>query len=456
MNLFKKALVASAIAGVCATTQAADLTDATVKQSIQGVEIGNAALDSSIRVIVREQLEAGDRITIKLGAGITGVTTAAAGAAAVANQLVFEYGSGTYTMTHISTTANADGTTDVILEVETGDPIAKDSSFELHVDSSNFVTAKASQATATYSAISGLDSSPKDTSGDNVGLFYVAADQYGSAVKTKLNGVIEREAQVTFVSGFAGADVDTDTLVITLSDNQALGGAANGANVQATVTVFGDFSSATIAGAGTSTSADDVLAGFAIAADKSSMSFTVTDTVAADGIAGDVTLTLDNATGTIKASEFTATVSVDADTTDGTNTAQTTLDKADAGEWEVDATIVTIPYLPVGFEGTSSSVHFSNTSSSTVDVIVSAVSTVDAEGNSVKYDAVDLGMDLPANSVTKISQGMLKTLFGIEGSAKLSVTFNLDADNDDVTAYAFTTDDTGRTEISNTAQKGIK
>ncbi|MDO6444329.1 hypothetical protein Q4493_00940 [Colwellia sp. 1_MG-2023] len=466
MNLFKKALVASAITAVCATSQAADLTDAVTKHSAQGLEVAaGAAATSSLRVIVREQLEAGDQITLVFGKGVTGIASVAvdgngdATTTGADTQLGLVYGSGTYKLRPVSVTTTS-GVTTVIVEVATGDPVTKDSSFEVQVRGADFDKTKASETTVTYSAKSGLTGDAKDTTGDNTGLLIVTADQYTASVKTKLNGVIEREAQKTFISGGNAANSDDDSLVITLGDDQTLASAANDTLVQATVTVAGDFSAATLTGGTapvlTSDSADDVIGAVAVAADKKSISFTVTDTAVADGIAGELTLVLDNDAGVIKASEFTASVSVDADTGSATNTKQLAMDTDAAGEWEVDATIITIPYLPVGYEGTSSSVHFSNTSSSAVDVIVSAVTTVDSEGASVTYPAMDLGMDLPANSVTKVSQGMLKTLFGIEGSAKLSVTFNVDADNKDVTAYAFTTDDSGRTEISNTAQKGIK
>ena len=457
MNFFKKALVASAIVSACGAVNAADLTDGTVKFSAQGIEAAaGATADSSLRVIVREQLEAGDQITLVLGAGITGITSATPGTAATANNLGVVYGSGTFTMNHVSTTTTS-GITTVVLEVATGDPVTKDSSFEVSVDSTNLNKTKASTSTITYSAKSGLTGGAKDTTGDNTGLLMVTADQYGSSVGTKLNGVIERETQKTFISGGSGTPVDEDTLVIAITDNQALLSPANGVLVQSTVTVFGDFSSATIAGAvvNTDSGTANTIGAVAIAADKASASFTITDEATVAGIAGTYTLTLDNVTGVIKPSKFTATVSTDADTGITTNTAQVTSDKEAAGEWAIDATIINVPYFPVGYEGTSTSVHFSNTHSSAVDVIVSAV-TLEADGTHVTHAAMDLGKDLAANSVTKVGQAELMTLFGITAATKLSVTFNVDGDADKVNAYAFTSSEVGRTEISNSQSNGIK
>jgi len=217
------------------------------------------------------------------------------------------------------------------------------------------------------------------------------------------------------------------------------------------VTVFGDFSGASFTSAMTTTSGDTVSA-VSIATDKKSMTFTVDD-IAAAGIAGTYTATLDNASGVIKASKFTATVAIDASKAVTTNTVFNALDKADAGEWKVDATIINIPYMPVGYEGTSTSVHFSNLGPK-ADVIVEAVSVIDADGKSVTYKATDLGFDLAANSVTKVSQTAIMSALSIPaGSHKLSVTFNIDGKSSDVSAYAYTSSAAGRAEVSNSQAK---
>jgi len=357
MKLFKQALLASAILGAFGA-QAADLTDAVTKTSKQGLEIAAAADNTSIRVIVREQLEAGDRITLTFGKGVTGLTavstagTGEAQATSTDNQLGIVYGSGTYKIKPVSTTTTS-GVTTVVLEVMTGDPVTKDSSFEVQVRGANIDKAKASEATVTYSAKSGLTGAAKDTTGDNTGNFIVLADQYGASVSTKANGVIQRNPATSFISGGVDGNSDADTIAVKITDTQSLLSKAAGVNVQATVTIEGDFSSTTIAGTVAAVTGTTISTP-AIATDKKSISFTVTDTAGATGIEGTYTLTLDNtasATSPIKASEFKATVVVDADTTSATNTKQEALVKADAGEWVLDATIINIPYFPVGFEG---------------------------------------------------------------------------------------------------------
>ncbi|WP_462164587.1 hypothetical protein [Pseudoalteromonas xiamenensis] len=413
MKLFKQALLASAILGAFGA-QAADLTDAVTKTSKQGLEVGTAA-KSSLRVIVREQLEAGDRVTLTFGKGVTGITSVTTNSNGEAiqsganNQLGIVYGSGTFKIKPISTTTTS-GVTTVVLEVMTGDPITKDSSFEIEVPGINIEKTKAAEATVTYSATSGLNGNAKDTTGKATGSFVVLADQYGASVATKANGVITRSPATTFTSGgIAGSNttlgtaVNADTIVLKITDDQNLLSAASGVNVQATVTIEGDFSGDIDATSVAITAANSaaVIANKTIASDKKSLSFTLTDQASGAGIADSYTIELDH-TGdgkTIKATEFKATVVVDADSSSATNTKQEALVKADAGEWVLDATIINIPYFPVGFEGVNTSVHFANETSSDVDVIITA-----NDDKGVSYSTTNQAKFLAKNSVTKVSQ----------------------------------------------------
>jgi hypothetical protein len=347
----------------------------------------------------------------------------------------------------VSTTA---GVTTAVLTVLVGDPLIQDSSFEVKLTGADLDKAKASSANVTYSAVSGLTGDAKDTTGTNFGNFIVTADQYAASVKAQLDGVIERTSQTTFIRNGETA-TGTDGLTITLTDDQTLNSAA--ATGVATVTVFGDFGNGTAEITLPTAITGVTFADVGVAADKKSYSFTLTATA---GLAGEYVLLLDNAlagSDKIKASDFTATVVFDADGAGTAATKFTAVDKGDAGEWKIDAAIINVPYLVVGKEGTSSSVHFSNLGPK-ADVIVEAVSVIDADGKAVTYDAVDLGFDLESNSVTKVSQLDLIDVLGIPaGTQKLSVTFNIDGKAEDVSAYAFTTSETGRAEISNSQQK---
>ena len=212
----------------------------------------------------------------------------------------------------------------------------------------------------------------------------------------------------------------------------------------------------TIALVGAGTTGTATFAYVGIATDKKSASFTLTNTSATVGLAGEYEFIVDNAlsgSNKIKASEFITTITVDAKLDVTTSTDLKTSDDADLGEWKIDAAIINVPYFVVGKEGTSSSVHFSNLGPE-ADVIVEAVSVIDAAGDSVVYAAADLGFNLVANSVTKVSQGaIIKALDIPAGTQKLSVTFNIDGKATDVSAYAFTQTPEGRSEISNSQQK---
>jgi hypothetical protein len=471
MNFFKKALIATAVAGTFGAVQAADVTNAITKTSAQGVELGVVSGDPSVRVIVRELLEAGDTVTLTFGKDMFSTAPSAVtfsnsgGAVPASGEVSIDYGSGTFTFGE-ATATTTDGVTTVTFKVQTGDPMPKDASFEVFVYGAELDATKTADAKVAYSAVSGLTGDAKDTTGTNMGSFISLTDQFSSSVASKFDGVIERESQVTFVSGGsetctpvapATTCATTDNFILTIGDDVNLGSAAVSTDVVATVTVKGDFSNNTgvmTLVAGTTTTGTAGFADYAIAADKLSASFTLTGTGAA-GLAGNYDINLDPTLGgsaKIQKSTYTVSVSVDADKNVTTNTAQVTSTDVDAGKWLVDATMINIPYLVVGKEGTDAVVHFSNTGPE-ADVIVSAVSVVDANGDSVTYADADLGVDLAANSVTKIKQSQIIDALGIPaGTQKLSVTFNVSGQTDDITAYAFIKDESGRTEVSNSQQ----
>ena len=473
MKLFKKALLATAIFGAMGA-QAADLTDAVKATSAQGLEVG-AVSDSSVRAIVRQQLEAGDTITLTFGAGVTGINGVAVDADGDAvssaddistdktNKVGILYGSGTYKLTPISTSTSTTGIVTVVLEVKTGDPVTKDSSFEIQVLGANLDKSKAAAATVTYSAKSGLTGDAIDTTGDNTGAFIRTVDQYSASVKTKANAVIKRDDLTVFTSGFVPATTTpvvaaittADTIVLTIKDDQKLLSAASGVKVVAKVTIEGDFSNDAFNTANNnvatnvtvvSANGEEVASNIAVAADNKSISFDIVDDITTAGIANDYTIQFDNAGETIKASDFVATISVDADNSVTTNTAQNALVDANAGEWFVDATLINVPYFPVGFEGLSTSVHFANEGSADVNVIMTAI-----DDSGKVYDAVDMG-DLAGDTVTRFKQTEIMSKLGITEATKLSVTFNIDATDGVVNAYAFSNAGTGRQALVTSQQ----
>lgn len=469
MKLFKKALVATAIFGAIGA-QAADVTDAVKKTSIQGLAASVAAEASSVRVIVREQLEAGDIIYLQFGEGVN-IKSLAIGTVddtvdgelrIGTNDITIKYGSGTYTLS--VNAAESDVAKNMLaLEVNTGDPITLDSSFEVEVtDATQFITTKAAQATVTYSAKSGLTGNAKDTKGDNTGLFLSLADQFSATVKKEYNGVIERVSQVSFIKNgdkLSNASDDAsldDALVIDAVDNASkLLSAATPANV--TVTIDGNFTDydtnpSTAGELYILDSAGAVVAPGSVTKTNSQLKVVFPS----GGTFGDfqVVLTKPSAAGKkIPVSTF----EVDVDVAYGATDAFSAITGSDAGQWILDATIINVPYFPVGFEGVNTQINFANENGFAVDVQVTAI---DKDGN--KYSGSI--PDLVANSTKKVSQvDIMKALKDdkkgntVPAKSKLSITFNIDADENTVNAYAFSEKvGQGRQSLVTSQQKGIK
>jgi hypothetical protein len=477
MNLFKKAVVATAIVAACSSVHAGEVSDATVSHSVQGLgATAGAPADSSVRVIAGESLRAGDLITLTFGTGVkdlTGAVTSASGSAAT-NKVLISYGTGDYTTTEKSFTpavTNASGAVTtgaiLVLEITTGSSIPADSSIEVQVPGLNIVAKSAANATVTYSASRG--GVAIDTTGDNVGNLVVTEDQYSGSVKTAFNGVIERENQKTFISGGIDGGVagtkDADTLVIEVKDDQTLLSAAKGVLVKSTVsiTATSNWPAAEVTGVSavagptyvvTSANGDTITQPVISTTNPKLLTFIVVDEATTDGIADNYTLTIDGNTETISENSYSVTVSVDADSSLATNTPQVILTDAAAGEWRLDATEINVPYLPIGFDDTTASIHFSNTATTDVPVSMSAVS-LEADKSNKKYASVNLD-DLEASSVTKLSQSKIMQLFDITEKTKLSITFNIGGDADKVQAYATISSPEGRAEVSNSLGNGIE
>jgi hypothetical protein len=279
------------------------------------------------------------------------------------------------------------------------------------------------------------------------GVIATEQSQFGFVITNDLDGVIERNNQINFIAG--GVQSNSDVLAYSVTNDETLGLALT--SVSGNVVLTGDFEDVDNFNANVSTTSTVTYSGtpetttvtigladadLVTTTEKETMTFSDTGTVAIP-VTGSVLAAM-NVTG--------AANNVTAFPTGGHNVAN----NVDAGEWILDATIINVPYLPVGFDATSTSVHFANESNAAADVIVTAI-----DNNGTEYGPLDLGMDLPANTVTKVTQTAIMELFDITEATKLSVTFNIDADDGDVNAYAFTQKEgQGRTEISNSQLKG--
>jgi hypothetical protein len=466
MNLFKKALVATAVVASFGASATVTVSSDPVQLSQEGVAAGvvaAAATAFEVDFVIGELTPAASTITLTFsenvdltvldgayGADEAVVNNPGAGTGTVgAGEVIFNYGTGSFTFDNVNVDATANTIT---FEVNLGNPITANSAFRM-----SFALAAGVEfdgaATVDYVSTDSLDADIEM----GTGILASEVSQYTFSKSQEWNGIIERIAQVTFADNSDGAapdDADTAKFIYTDSaDDLGLSLAGD-----LDVVLEGNFDNG-------DTAAPTLVGMFTASADTASTAapFSVLDgdfeDVTASWLAADLStdgsnnvigVVYDGATDMIPVTgEVMATATVTATAPVAQIGETVEIATVEAGGWALDATVINVPYFPVGFEGTSTSVHFANEDSSAADVIVTAI---DGDGNT--YGPLDLGADFAGNTVTKVSQGAIMSLFGLTESAKLSVTFNIDADDGEVNAYAFTTDDTGRTEISNSQLKG--
>ncbi len=502
MKLFKKALLATAIFGAMGA-QAASINNDTFKLSKEGVELEVPAVASNVffDVKVDKDHASGSVITLTfdenvdlngIAAAADGVVTqGVSGGKASSNDIGFDYGTGSFTFNDVKVVA-ADSTkgipASISFKVNLGNPLTANSAFRIILGThetgdgaggtsgTDKVLIKGASTLSYKSVVSSTDDTVIET-----GTATIAEEvsQFSFAVTTKLDGLIKRDKTTKFV-GVNDADVDTDTLSYTFENDESLGLALR--DVAATIRFDGNFKGLSAAAVqGTNTTDDFTVTVPAASTDApvvvnngatTPVEIAVTDlyvygdggaTPAAAGAEDTYKETLTFANDGASTIDIPVTGDVDASVTI-TSAAQTNAgaavtlpsggytlySKVPAGEWAVDATIINVPYLPINATGTQSFIHFANETDSEVDVIVTAI-----DGNGNEYGPMDLGLDLPANTVYKLGMPDIDKLFTLNGaSTKLSITFNIDADKGDVNAYAVSQNDKGRTEVSTSQQRG--
>jgi hypothetical protein len=253
MNLFKQTLVASAIVTACGAVNAADLTQPDVTFSKEGVALIDTNTQATLttvagtytgtRIIVREVMDASDEISLTFSKGVdltnaTPVVFGSPAAAPAAGQFAVDYGTGTFELEQVSvTTVSATGITTVKLKVKTGSTLNANDSFEIKLDAISLPASGV--ATVNYSAVSGITGLAKDTTGNNSALLIRQQSQYGASVSKVLDGLIEREEQVSFIENgdFYKSSVSyLDSFEVIITDDQNLELAVAAAVSRITVT----------------------------------------------------------------------------------------------------------------------------------------------------------------------------------------------------------------------------
>ncbi|RZF91336.1 hypothetical protein EXT42_14640 [Pseudoalteromonas sp. CO302Y] len=470
MKLFKKALLATAIFGAMGA-QAATVSSDPLKLSAEGVAAGltaeNVAFD--VDFVVKKLTPAASTVTLTFDDAVdlsdletlvgttavditndpatgTGVIDSAGDGSGTV-YLTFSYGTGSFTFDRLVVDADA-GT--ISFEVNLGNPITAESAFRLSASV---------DAGVDFSGASQIAYASEESDGTaietGVGTLATTTSQFDFAVTAPFDGRIERVAQTTFAkngNNLTVSDAAYDTLGYYLVDN-ADNLEASLIVTSATVELEGDFDNGVTGSpvvGGDPATVGQFTPAATFSTSQDSLTFTAV-TPTTDGAKTAGTLVFDNTTNTTVVIPQTGDIAASA-TLAVSNGSAATLEIAtnvDAGEWALDALVINIPYFPVGFEGLSTSVHFANESANDADVIVTAI---DQAGN--EYDGTIA--DLAGDTVTKVSQVAIMEALGAPAGSKLSVTFNINANDGDVNAYAFSNAGTGRQALVTSQEKGIK
>jgi hypothetical protein len=472
MKFFKKALIATAILGSVGA-QAATVSNSGLKLSAEGVMYKTpvTAQKLTFDIVVDKDHPSASTITLAFDSNVDltsaltcagSVTQGVSAGKAVCGDIGFDYGTGSFTFDNV-VIKNGDATkgeTDSIsFDVNLGNPLYANSAFRIVLGQHDFDTTVTGTNRVLVKGESTLDYSSVDAAkvaietGD--GVIATEVSQYAYSVKTEFDGIIERTAGLQF------NPVATDAFSYVLTNNLGLGLAITGSDTQ--VMLDGNFEdvnnfttvTATVGSTvwSTSTGATETDTGTVTltAAEHAAAPTTGTSAYSLSPV---VTVTVDGTTS-IPVTGMINSKAVVVDNAGNNATKDFPLgglviaSNVDAGEWALDATIINVPYFPINYTATSTSVHIANEGSKNADVIVTAI-----DNNGTEYGPTNLGFEANAVTVTKISQGVIATLFGITDPTKLSVTFNIDADAEDVSAHAFSQNEKGRSEVSNSQLKG--
>lgn len=464
MKILKKALVASAILSAFAT-QAATVSSTPLKLSSEGVaaKVTATATTLTFDIVVDKNHPAASTITLdfdknvefftsKLNCSSGSVEQVVGGGKAYCGDIGFNYGTGSFTFDNVVVTdgdATKGETDKITFDVNLGNALSADSAFRVILGKHDFgkkddpVVLGEDAILVSGASNLAYSSAKSDKTAIETGTGVIAQEvsQYGFVVTADLNGVIEREQQKSWVLN--DVTQTKDSLGFTVSNDETLGLAILGSKID--VTFDGNFKDVT---SFTSVVMDSI--GTVTASDKKVI-VELADSDMTDKAVVKTAVDFTNGTAVIPVTGDVSAKAVVVSET-GTGTLPTggliIASAVDAGQWELDATVINVPYFPVLYTDTSTSVHFANESKKEADVIVTAI-----DNNGTEYGPLNLGTKLAANTVTKVKQTDIATLFKIDTATKLSVTFNIDSDKGDVNAYATVQSAKGRSEVSTSQQR---
>jgi len=456
MNFFKKALVATAVVASFGAS-AAKITPSTtiIEISKEGIaaNVGVPTTGFNLDVKVEATTPAASNLKVVFGAGVDlsllsldgSVDNTVAGISKD-SEMEITFGTGSFTFDNFAVDTTTAGAHFVTFDVSLGQPMNSGAAFNIKFTGATSASV-AKAASATYTA---TDSGTLIDSG--TGAISKEVDQFSAKVKTPLNELIKRDEAAQFLGGAA-----LDTLAVEVTNDESLSRAIGfaGDDVIYTATVTGAFKDMVDAHMAPASAGHT---NSVVTAHKVHKTIVAATTLPVDGTTGDILITYNLAIAPAIDIPVTSSVTVNVDVTSATDLASplTILTKGDAGQWKIDATIINVPYFPVGYTGVQSTVILANEGTVATDVIVTAIDQDGEEYGPVNLNtATAFSTDLPAKTVSKVSDVLLMDLLGAPASTKLSVTFNIDANEGVVNGYAYTQKDgTGRSEVSTSQQHG--
>lgn len=443
-TMFKKTLVAAALAGFGFSAYAADVTTNVVNVSAQGSVTGDINA-GTVLVALEAAYAVGDTVTFNFTGGLKtapltlNTVTGAALAQAPANKLTLgrigqTATSATYRVTQITGSGAVHGFVRFGAETGAGDNSAGDN----HPDTT--LVFKAADVTAagkvavTYSATLGSSTTPLDApveyNGDaelTSGALFNVRNQFVAAITAanRFDGVLDvAEDREEFTGG-----ATTDILTIGLTNNA--GDTGNVAKTSTSFTVKGDFS-----WAADSTVATPACTGGAVVGTPSITASSYTFVCNAATTGATLTLNIDQGADTVSVSPTTFTLDANHVYGTGSVLSQTALN---AGEWKVNGSNITIPYMVYGTVGTktfSQVINLTNNGAQT-GTIYADVWATDAAGKSVPVlTNVVVGTSNP-KATTKLA-GELRSKIEAAGFTSGTVAIRLltDVKADTVSVYS--------------------
>ncbi|MEO2280278.1 hypothetical protein [Pseudoalteromonas pernae] len=464
MKLFKKALVASAIVGAF-SAHAVNVSSDKIQLSKEGAALGLSAElgtvatnDLVLDFVVEADTPASSIITLtfdesvdmaNLGTldsvSVTQDVTNGTGTVDLAanGTIEFDYGTGSFTFDDVTLDQNESNQYYISFEVNLGNPLVANSAFRVTVSGQDANTGIeiGGAAEVCYNSVYNNNAIEQGCA-----TISEEVSQLAFEITKEWDGVIERVDQIVFVDDFDNSDNTNDTLMFTIMNDQTITGAY-------------DFE-----GAG---SADLVFEANWGEADVAEFTETYTGSsgLTLDNTNGLLTLAGTNANTGSTAAEgdivflsdantmIPVTGSIDATLTfTGTPVVGDDIDfvlEDYAGMWTLDATVLNVPYIPVNNATVQTAIHFVNESSATTGNIRATAVSLDTNE---RFASVDLG-DIGENTMKKVSHAALATAFGITDATKLSVTFNIDGDAEDINAFVYSQNDKGRTTVAHSQHK---